>query len=868
MANGDDQNRNNPNAEGWRKANREAQSFLEISEEINKNQTSILRTIAEMREAQQRLNRFKKEQEGLEEKLRKAEERGNKEKIKDLKASIEANEQNQKSAEEYVEKLKKAVDHTSLLRKTTEGVGQAVDKVGKSLKDGVVKELRSAPGHVLETTKEIKSAELRMGMLSSQAGEFTDKLTNASQKATQMGATVGDLAEFQASYNAQIGRSVSLTEQGLNSMTALAEGTMLGKEGAVELTAEMDLFGKSVQSTEQLLDDTLETADEMNVSFEKTVKNLQEGTRLARRFHFEEGTQDLSEMAARSAKFRMNMEAVAPMAEKVFNVEGAVETAAQLQVMGGEVAKMADPFTMMFEARHDFDAFHESVVDATKGMATFNEETGEIEFEGLQLHRLREIAERTGIEFDELAKSARQAKKFSMIEGQINMDWGGFENKEEAKKFLEGAAQINEQGKAFIEVEGERRLLENLENPAGLVREQMQREKTIEELAKERRTFDESWTNFMNSVKATLLPGFKAFSDTFTESIQNWQSWWDESGLDDSLKSFGETAGKLSAGLIKFVSENPLMSLVTMGATAFIGKRMQWVMRGRWLGTGFMATARKMGMMGPGVGGGGTGVAGGAGSGYARSGTAGFSQQAQTGGKKGMMARAGRGIKSAGRGGMNLLKGGLRSGGVGMVGGLAGMGLGAYRSQQLQNEEIEKGGAWDKGLGATASALQYGGTGAMLGSMFGPIGAAVGGIGGAAIGGLAGAGAFSGGEQKQRMGREQMLEGLTNKPMNDFVMRPGEGAVPFSEEDTLVGMKEDGPIQKSMEGGSKEVSMSFESPLEVRGSITLDSKDGTNLSEIDLDRHPQLVREIATKVQEQLSKNMDGGKLSPNPSFG
>lgn len=851
MANGDDENMNRSDYERMKK---EAQDFLSVSKEIESNQRSLLGTIAELHKQQQELNRLQKQYSHLideEGNIRQNLTQEERQKAEEVKKSF-------KAQKDHVNQLKDAIDNTKLLRKATEGVGQAIDSVGKSLKEGVVNELKSTPRHLLETTKEIKSAELRMGMLSKQSGEFTNKLTDAAQQATQMGASVGDLAEFQANYNAQIGRSVSLTEQGLESMTALAEGTQMGKEGAAEFAGQMDLFGKSLKSTEDLLNNTLETSEEMGTSFEKTVENLREGSKLAQRFHFEEGMEDVSKMASRAAKFRMEMESVAPMAEKVFNVEGAVETAAQLQVMGGEVAKMADPFKMMFEARHDFDAFHESVVEATKGMATFNEETGEVEIEGLQLHRLREVAERTGIQFEELAKSARQAKKFSMIEGELNMNWGDFKNPEEAKELFKGISSLNEQGKAVVEIDGNERLVSKLKNPEKVVQEEINRQKTLKEMAKQSKTFDDAWRNMMEAVKSTILPGFKSFTDSFTDSIQGIQDYWDKNNINETLKGWGESAGNLASSLIKFITDNPLKSLILGGAAAFIGKQAQWIMRGRWLGTGFLSKARSMGMMGGGVRGATTSTSAGRGGAYAQTG-AGLNQQSQTGGRSGIMGRIGRGAKAFG-------KSAARGGATGLA--LSG-GINALQYAQGNMEGSEAIGRTLITGGLTAA-------GTALGSLAGGVGAPIGGTAGAmgaqyinnAIWGeqMGKKGASAGQQGGDRRTISDAIEARRNERMNDFVMRPGEGAVPFNENDTLVGMKEDGPMQRSMEE-DKNVSMSFESPLEVRGSITLESTGGDNLSSIDLDQHPQLVREIATKVQEQLSKNIDGGKLNPNPSL-
>ena len=79
------------------------------------------------------------------------------------------------------------------------------------------------------------------------------------------------------------------------------------------------------------------------------------------------------------------------------------------------------------------------------------------------------------------------------------------------------------------------------------------------------------------------------------------------------------------------------------------------------------------------------------------------------------------------RGGLTSMGKGL---GAGMIGGLAGMGL------NYAADQYEEGSTANVALGTAGGALSMAGTGAMMGSMFGPVGTLVGGGLGLAIGGL------------------------------------------------------------------------------------------------------------------------------------
>ena len=75
---------------------------------------------------------------------------------------------------------------------------------------------------------------------------------------------------------------------------------------------------------------------------------------LGQTYVFNGGIKGLRTMAADAVRLKLDIEGIAGLADKVMRPEGAVETAALLTTMGGEFAKLGDPFQLMFKARNDF----------------------------------------------------------------------------------------------------------------------------------------------------------------------------------------------------------------------------------------------------------------------------------------------------------------------------------------------------------------------------------------------------------------------------------------------------------------------------------------------------------------------------------
>jgi hypothetical protein len=158
----------------------------------------------------------------------------------------------------------------------------------------------------------------------------------------------------------------------------------------------------------------------------------------------------------------------------------------------------------------------------------------------------------------------------------------------------------------------------------------------------------------------------------------------------------------------------------------------------------------------------------------------------------------------------------------------------------------ESGGG--KALGVLSSAAK----GAGMGMMFGPWGAAIGGVLGAAYG------AYD----------EFIAKG---ESANQSVSSVDDAVVKFNPQDKFVSMS-DGMVASTSKGkiddlvgGSKggSVQKIEFGKLEITGTIKLEMP-GSLPKEINLDNEPEFVRQLSTLIAQQARINSSGGKLSPN----
>ena len=271
------------------------------------------------------------------------------------------------------------------------------------------------------------------------------------------------------------------------------------------------------------------------------------------------------------------MEEVAGFAEKLITPEGAVEAAAKLQVLGGAWAKIGDPFELMFRARNDIEGLTKDIIDATKETARFDKATGEIKIDPMELHRLREVANVTGISFDELAQSAKEAAKFSKIEADIS---GRFDK--EDKEYISALAQFDtKSGKFQFTYQNEvgKTVTESVDKLTSLnstrLKAVMEEEKSLKERAKQAMTFDDSWNGVINSFKSAILPAFEIVA----KHLEGWIH-----KFEPMIVKIGEwMAG--NDGYIAAIG-TALVGLKVVGDIAM------WVARGISLGKGFMLSTK------------------------------------------------------------------------------------------------------------------------------------------------------------------------------------------------------------------------------------------------------------------------------------
>lgn len=582
------------------------QQGLEIQKNLNKDSAEYFKYLKKVKDLTKTINKLKEEEIKIATrilKIREALETLNEDDkkvaltaIKNEKETLALLEKQRAELERSRKVIAEQLKDANQIKVIFKSTGDDLKAIGKGLKS-VYNFLGISD--VFKMTKAIKTSALQMGILSNQSKSFSQGIQAAALDTVQYGEGIQEIAKIQSTYSDELGRTVELGKEGAKALAAMAVSTGLGEEGAGKLAADFDMVGLSAKRTADYIEQTMNDSHELGLNSSKVIKTISSNVKLLNKYNFKDGIKGLAKMAESVTKMGVSMDLVAGMSDKIFDIEGAVEMSAQLQVLGGEWSKLADPFKLMYLARNDMEGLTNSIINATKASATFNKRTHEFDISALEMQRLRKVAEATGLNFEELAQSAKNAAKFAAIKKQISYTFD-----EKTTKFIESTAMLDEKGQAQIKVGATTKYLNALtDSDKSELQKYAAQKEDMETRAKESQTLDELWKNTVTMGKQLLIPLVSALNDKLYPIMDKLITRLKDPKLIDGIIKFSEGIANFVGGVANFVMKFPKISGAMVAALFGVFEIGKWYLNGLALGKGFNSVASAGG--GGGIGGGG-----------------------------------------------------------------------------------------------------------------------------------------------------------------------------------------------------------------------------------------------------------------------
>ena len=301
-----------------------------------------------------------------------------------------------------------------------------------------------------EFAKISRDSSIALGFLTkNQEKGYRETVYNTVTKsAAKFGRKTEEGLAFQNSYAESTGRNRLFDKRDFE--TSFAAGMIVGDEMVQSFDSAMEIFNTGVSSANDMLFENLQQVNKIGLNSKKYTKTVVDSLKLAQKYNFKGGTDNVMKMAKWAENTRFNMSSLDSMLSKVSEggLEGVITMGAQFQVLGGHAAMNADPLAMMYERYADPESFAKRMQDMTKGFGRIDEKTGESTFGMEEIMHMEQLAKIQGRSSEEVMNEVRARNKRQVVEKELMGDYD-----EDEKSFISNNAEFNKKtGKFQVKV--------------------------------------------------------------------------------------------------------------------------------------------------------------------------------------------------------------------------------------------------------------------------------------------------------------------------------------------------------------------------------------------------------------------------------
>jgi len=269
--------------------------------------------------------------------------------------------------------------------------------------------------------KSYKETALNIGLSTKRTEAFSKEFKGALTEVSKFGGDLSDVQSIYSDFADSSGRVRILNDNEVSNIFKLGEATNLYGSEATELYETLDLMGISNEKATERMVGLVAESQAIGLNSSKVTKMMSSNMKSMQAYSFVGGVKGMTEMAKQAVKMRIDVSDVLQMADKFYQPEAALEAAANLQMLGGDIAQaFGDPFEVMYLSRNKPEELAKRLEEMTENMLQFNEVSGEYELPAEARMQLKSAGEQLGINTDKMVEMARQTSKMKDIKMQLS----------------------------------------------------------------------------------------------------------------------------------------------------------------------------------------------------------------------------------------------------------------------------------------------------------------------------------------------------------------------------------------------------------------------------------------------------------------
>jgi len=372
-----------------------------------------------------------------------------------------------------------------------------------------IKEMTNFTGALVAL--DVESSKLSKSFLlgRSRVNEFKGVIADTAPLVRRLGGDIGDIVQMVEETSTALARTVIFSPDVYEKLYAVTD--LLGGSFK-DLTKNFSDVGISITQVGGEVEKSISYVNSIGMNAKVVMGQVVDNVELLNRFNFKEGVLGFSKMAATAAMLKVDMQSIQTFADKVFNIEGAVETAATFQRLGVFMGDLADPFALMNSSLNGPEGLMKSIAKAGEMFTELNAETGRIEINPSAMGMFKELGDATGLGADKVKKMAISLREFNERAAEIDFK---FDITDEQKMFIANLSYLNDKGEYVISVKDEKTGESIAKKVSELTDKQIsklqdlsnEKPKTMEELARESMSITDIIKNDVQAIKYKILFG-------------------------------------------------------------------------------------------------------------------------------------------------------------------------------------------------------------------------------------------------------------------------------------------------------------------------------------------------------------------------
>lgn len=349
---------------------------------------------------------------------------------------------------------------------------------------------------------------------------LTRGFKDALPEVEQMGGSMEDITDMMVTIAEESGRIKLTDRDDIVNIEKIAKATNMSASEAAKMAEQFDLMGVSTDMMIDNLQDVFKESQKLGLNASKVVKAMSSNMKSIQSYSFVNGVRGMTEMAKQAVKMRIDVSDVLAMADKFYEPEAAIEAAANLQMLGGDIAKaFGDPFQTMYLARNKPEELAKRVGEMTENMLQFNEASGEYELPAEARMQLKAAGDQLGINVEKMTEMARQSSKIK----DLKMKFTSVGDNEMKENLASLAKYSKERGEFVIEHKGEELGLNEISDGMAeeIVKANANEGKTDSQLFKNIAINTQTMSEQLKSMKESAMATVAGTTDLYEITAEN-----------------------------------------------------------------------------------------------------------------------------------------------------------------------------------------------------------------------------------------------------------------------------------------------------------------------------------------------------------